>query len=79
MLAGLAVASLMAWFYLRVGADGRVFDGLGREVFEAPFLLRIVDIDHWRGPFWFVVDIVGFWTILGIGLVLAGWGFGRRN
>jgi len=74
----LVIATLTAYFYFRVGTNATVFDGFGRQVYEAPFMLRLVEVNHWRGLGWFLLDMVVFWSALGLGMALVAFGFGRR-
>jgi hypothetical protein len=78
MLGALVVGSFLGYFVGGVGPDGAVLDGFGRQVYEAPFMLSIIEIDRWRGLGWFVFDIVAFWGTLGLGVLLVSFGFGRR-
>jgi hypothetical protein len=75
----LVVASILAWFTRRSGPAGTVLDGLGRQVYEAPFWLRLVAVNEWRGPVWWVLDAAVFWIMFGIGFVLVSFGFGPRG
>jgi hypothetical protein len=75
-----AVFSFISWFVGRVGPGGAVLDGWGRHVYEAPFWLRLAEVDHWRGLGWWLFDGAAFWISFGIGCALVSFGFSpRRN
>ena len=69
------VLAFLAYFVLQSGELG-VFDGLGRELTESPWLVRFVfGTDRmWAGWLWFLADMVIFFGGGGVGILLVLWG-----
>jgi hypothetical protein len=71
-------AGLVAYFVYRTDpATNIMYDGFGRPLSEAPFLMRLVFGQErlWAGWLWFVGDMVIFWGGFFVGCGLASWGF----
>jgi hypothetical protein len=67
VLAIIGVA-FMAYFMISAGENGTFYDGLGRQLYEAPLLIKMLWREYqYPGFKWAVIDLVGFW----IGILIA--------
>ena len=73
----LLVVGFLAYLVVYTGPGGKIFDGLGRELFEVPLLLRLFWIDQWPGLGWYLIDMAVFWITLPLVLFLGSWGASR--
>lgn len=53
---------------------GELYDGFGRQLSEAPLLLKLLGKRAWAGLFWMMVDLVLFWSGIIAGSGLVYWG-----
>ena len=62
------VAAFLGYFV----SDTSGHDGLGRQLYPAPLLMRIFfgQERYWAGWLWFVGDLLWFWGGLGLGFYL---------
>lgn len=42
---------------------GLQYDGFGRELFPAPYLMRRMGMHDWTGLFWFIIDSIVGWFL----------------
>ena len=74
------ICGFLAYFVYDTDAQTNImYDGLGRELSASPFFIRwVFDADRlWAGWFWFIADVVVFWTGVVGGGAIAVWGFER--
>lgn len=66
----------LVYFIRTVGMDGgEVFDGLGRKLSDAPFVIHAVfgQEREWAGWGWFLVDMTIFWGSIGLIAQIYKW------
>ncbi len=58
----------LSYFFRSVGPNNTVFDGLGRQLDIAPFLVRLLYMNDtlWPGFYWAVFDWAFFFGLLGL-------------
>lgn len=71
---GLLIAGFLGYFVTTSGPEGMT-DGLGRQLSEAPFLMRMIFGQErlWAGFGWFVAEMVIFWGSIGAAMGIANW------
>ena len=76
------VLGFMAYFVSSFDiSKGIMYDGLGRQLTESPFIVRFVFGEEilWAGWGWFAVDLIVFWGGVAICYGLAQWASGLQD
>jgi len=70
----LLVVGFLAYF-VSSAKNGVPVDGLGRQISEAPFLMRFMfgQEKMWAGWMWFFIDMVAFWGSVAIVVHIGRW------
>ena len=67
-----AIYWLFNSYFVRVFKENKWYDGLNRELFDTPLLLRLIQFDdQYPGVFWWAIDMLIFWG--GIGFIFLIW------
>jgi hypothetical protein len=78
MIGVVFIGGFLAYLVSSFDPQTKIFaDGLGRPLSESPVLMRLIFGQErlWAGWSWFLADMVIFWSAIGAGIKLAGWGF----
>lgn len=52
-----------AYFIISFSTQGKMVDGLGRTLYESPWLVNfILRTGDWPGLTWFLIDLIVFWS-----------------
>lgn len=76
------IAGIIAYFIFSFDPQTHVtYDGFGRQLYESPWLMRILlgEDRLWPGWLWFFLDMVIFWGGVGVGWSLISWGFKEKK
>lgn len=66
------IFGILSYFVRSVGPNNTIYDGLGRQLDVAPFLVRFLYLNDtmWPGFFWAVFDWVFFFGLFGLAYLM---------
>jgi hypothetical protein len=70
------IGGFIAYFVVGIRDNGEMYDGWGRSLIESPWFVRLIFGQEklWVGWKWFIVDIVVFWSLIGVAYAVCAIG-----